>query len=154
MGRRIPPGHRVAVRVCLVALAATQAIVGVWALLAPSGFYREFPSAGHAWVALLPPFNEHLVRDVGALSLALTVILVGAAIWPQQLLVRLAVIAFAVYAVPHTIFHGLQLEGFSPADAAAQTAGFGVQLVLIIVLLILSAGQPGDTEDHRAEKVG
>jgi hypothetical protein len=150
MGRRIPPGRRVAARVCLVALAATQAIVGVWALLAPSGFYRGFPSAGHAWVALLPPFNEHLVRDVGALSLALTMILVGAAIWPQ----RLAVIALAVYAVPHTIFHALHLEGFSPVDAAAQTAGFGVQLVLIIVLLILSAGQPNDTEGHRAEKVG
>ena len=154
MGRRIPPGRRVAVRVCLVALAATQVIIGVWALFAPSGFYGGFPSAGHAWVALLPPFNEHLVRDVGALSLALTVILVGAAIWPQRLLVRLAVIAFAVYAVPHTIFHALHLEGFGSADAVAQMAGFGVQLVLIIVLLILSAGHADDTEDHRAEKVG
>ena len=112
MGGRIPPGRRLAVRVGLAVLAATQVIIGGWALVAPAGFYGGFPSAGHAWVALLPPYNEHLVRDVGALSLALAVILVGAAIWPQRLLVRLAILAFAVYAVPHTIFHALHLEGF------------------------------------------
>jgi hypothetical protein len=41
--------------------------------VAPAGFFSRFPFAGHAWVALLPPYNEHLVRDVGALSLALIV---------------------------------------------------------------------------------
>ncbi len=153
MSPQIPPGRRLAVRVGLAVLAATQLIIGGWALFAPAGFYSGFPSAGHAWVALLPPYNEHLVRDVGALSLACAVILVGAAIWPQRLLVRLAILAFAAYAVPHTLFHALHLEGFSSADAVAQMVGFGVQLMLIILLLVLSAGHPGDTEDHGLKEV-
>ena len=30
---------------------------------------------GHGWVAMLPPYNGHLIRDVGALSLNLAVVL-------------------------------------------------------------------------------
>src|SRR5215471_14889090 len=29
----------------------------------PDSFYDSFPTPGHAWVALLPPHNEHLLRD-------------------------------------------------------------------------------------------
>jgi hypothetical protein len=49
-------------------------------------------------VSLLPPYNEHLVRDVGALSLAMTVLLGYAAVRPEPRTARLAVLAFAVYA--------------------------------------------------------
>jgi hypothetical protein len=114
MDRQIPSWRRVAVRLGLAALAVSQLIIGVWALFAPAGFYGGFPSTRHAWVALLPPYNEHLVRDVGALSLAWSVMLVGAAIWPRRLLVRLAVLAFAAYAVPHTIFHAEHLASARP----------------------------------------
>lgn len=74
---------RTVLRVGLAVLAAMQALVG-WALVAPREFYDGFPIAGHAWVALLPPYNEHLVRDVGAFSLALTVVLGAAAVWPER----------------------------------------------------------------------
>jgi hypothetical protein len=122
--------RRVVVRVSLAGLAAAQALVGGWAAAAPSGFYMRFPTRGHGWVALLPPYNEHLVRDVGTLSLALTVVLAVAAISCHRLLVRTAVTAFLVYAVPHTAFHGLHLDGFPARDARAQMAGFAIQLLL------------------------
>jgi hypothetical protein len=124
----------------LAALALTQLTVGVWALWSPSGFYRDFPSAGHAWVALLPPYNEHLTRDVGALSLALTVLLVVAAVTADLLLVRTTVAAFLVYAIPHTVFHGLHLDGFPAADAIAQMVGFALQLVLSVAVLLATRG--------------
>jgi len=117
-------------------LALAQLVVGGWALLAPQRFYAGFPADGHAWVALLPPFNEHLVRDVGSLSLAVGVVLAMAAVAATRLLVRTAVAAFGVYAVPHTLFHGWHLENFGRADALAQMAGFGLQLLLALAALV------------------
>lgn len=116
-------------RVLLGVLAVSEALIGGWALFAPASFYRSFPAAGHGWVALLPPYNEHLIRDVGSLSLALTVVLAAAAVTGQRLLSAVAVGAFAAYAVPHMIFHSFHLEGFSAGDAVAQTLGFVLQLL-------------------------
>jgi len=133
-------------RVGLAVLAVMQGLVGVWALLGPETFFTEFPGAGHAWVALLPEYNEHLTRDVGALSLALTVVLVSAAWWPERRLVRIALIALAVYAIPHTVFHATHLDGFPAADATAQTIGTTLQVAIVVGLLALSTRLPA----HRA----
>ncbi len=97
-------------------------------------FYTSFPIAGHGWVALLPPYNEHLIRDVGEFSLALTVVLGAAAVTGQWLLSIVAICALALYAVPHAVYHALHLEGFSTADAAAQMVGIGLQLTLVGVV--------------------
>jgi hypothetical protein len=120
-------------------LAAVQGLVGTWALVAPLVFYEGFPLPGHAWVALLPPYNEHLVRDVGALNLALAVVLAGAALRADRATVRLAAIAVLAASVPHTAYHALHLSHFPLADAAAQTAGTVVHLALLVVVLWLSA---------------
>jgi hypothetical protein len=125
-------------RVGLLLLAAMQAIVGLWALAAPRSFYAGFPSRGHPWVALLPPYNEHLVRDVGALSLALTVVLCAAALTLDRAMIRTALLALIVYAVPHTIFHAGHLEGFPTADALGQTAGFVLLLIVACGLFALT----------------
>ncbi len=122
------------VRAGLGILAVAQGVVGVWALLAPASFYARFPVAGHAWVALLPPYNEHLVRDVGALNLALAVPLTAAAVTGQWLLSAVAISSLAVFAVPHAVYHVLHLEGFSTFDAVAQTAGIGLHLALVAVV--------------------
>ncbi len=98
-------------RAGLVVLAAMQAFVGVWALPAPRSFYDTFPLRGHAWVALHPPYNEHLVRDVGAYSLAFAVLLGAAALSLDRRLARAALLALAVFAVPHAVFHAGHLEG-------------------------------------------
>ena len=129
---------RTLLRVGLVILAAMQVLVGAWALAAPRAFYDGFPSPRHAWVALLPPYNEHLVRDVGALNLALTVVL-GAAAWTlDRTMIRVALLALIVFAVPHAIFHAGHLAGFPAADAVAQTVGTILQLVLTVSLFALA----------------
>jgi hypothetical protein len=51
-------------RAGLLAYCGVTALVGVWAAGWPRGFYQDFPWPGHSWVALLPAYNEHLVRDV------------------------------------------------------------------------------------------
>ena len=50
---------RSVLRIGLALLAASQALVGVWALLAPRSFFDDFPAFGRTWVALLSPYNEH-----------------------------------------------------------------------------------------------
>lgn len=132
---RLRGPRRIIASIGLGLLTFSQLIIGGWALFVPAGFFAAFPSSGHAWVALLPPYNEHLVRDVGALSLSLAVVLLVAAVTADRLLIRVGAIAFTVYALPHTVFHGLHLHGFSLVDAVAQMAGFVLQLGLVIVIL-------------------
>ena len=73
------------VRGALALLALSAAFVGFWALLAPSSFYRSFPGLRLTWVAEAGAYDEHLVRDIGALylaqvtALALTLLLAAAA---------------------------------------------------------------------------
>lgn len=60
-------------RVGLLLYLAVTALVGMWAALWPRSFYDDFPWPGHPWVALLGAYNEHLVRDFGAMNLAMAV---------------------------------------------------------------------------------
>jgi hypothetical protein len=125
-------------RAGLLVLAAGEALVGLWALSAPRSFYNGFPFPGHAWVALLPPYNEHLVRDVGGLNLALTIVLGAAALTLDRTMIRTALVALAVFAIPHTIFHAGHLAGFPATDALTQTVGTVLQLALTVGLFALT----------------
>src|SRR3954452_21157003 len=60
-------------RVVLALMVVSSAVVGFWAQLAPRSFYDDFPGGGQHWVSVDGPYNEHLVRDVGGLNLALPV---------------------------------------------------------------------------------
>jgi hypothetical protein len=133
---------RTAVRVALWFMAAVEALVGVWAQFAPAGFYAGFPLPGHDWVGLLPPYNEHLVRDVGGLSLALVVVLVAGAVRADRFTVRVATLAMLAFTLPHTVFHALHLEHFPPVDAAVQTVGTIALALLVLVVLAVSGRLP------------
>ena len=67
----------------LLLVAATTLGAGLWALPFPRSFYCYFPFPGWDWISTRGPYNEHLVRDYGALNLALGVLLVSAAISPE-----------------------------------------------------------------------
>jgi hypothetical protein len=140
---RVDRDVRAGVVAILWVLASAQAVIGTWALVSPLVFYEGFPLVRHAWVALLPPYNEHLVRDVGALNLALAAVLVGAALRADRATARLAATAGLVAAVPHTAYQAVQLSYLPPGAAAAQVFGTAVYLALLLVVLRLSARLPG-----------
>ncbi len=123
----------------LVLLAASGLVVGVWALLAPQSFYDDFPGGGRSWVSALPPYNEHLVRDVGGLNLALAVLLAFAAIVLERRLVQAASAAALAYAVPHFVFHLAHLEELSTGDQIAQTVTLALAVAVPLVLLLLAS---------------
>ena len=58
-------------RVILWVTAALGLYVGAWAAGIPQSFYDSFPGLGFIWISVDGPYNEHLIRDVGSLYLAL-----------------------------------------------------------------------------------
>jgi hypothetical protein len=116
-------------------MAVTPASVGIWALISPRGFYDDFPGAGHSWVSAVGAYDEHLVRDVGALYLGMLALLALAWVWLDRRLVQAALVAYAVAALPHLIYHCTALDNFSTGDAIAEIAGLTLNVVLPLALL-------------------
>ena len=124
-------------RAGLVFLGLGAALPGLWALFAPESFYEDFPGAGFAWVELLPPYNEHLVRDVGAFYLGFAVLLFTAAVLMDARITRVALVVWLVAAVPHFIFHLSHLDGYETSDAIGQSVALGLGVVIPLFLLPL-----------------
>jgi hypothetical protein len=119
----------------LAVMAVTPAFVGGWATLSPRGFYDQFPGAGHHWVSAVGAYDEHLVRDVGALYLGALVLLGLAWAWLDRRLVQATLISYAVAATPHLIYHLTALRGFSTGDAVAEIGGLALNVALPLALL-------------------
>ena len=137
--RAHPMSRLLWVRVGLAILATNQLLVGVWAIAAPASFFDDFP-LGRGWVAQLPPYNEHLVRDVGGFSLGFAVLFVFATVKPHPVLLRPALLAWLATAIPHLIFHLGHLAGFGAADAVTQSAGLAIVVVIPVAVLVASGG--------------
>lgn len=129
-------------RALLWLLALVAGETGSWATATPRGFYNHFPGLGHHWVAQLPPYNEHLVRDVGAFYLAFAVLLAAAAIVLERRLVIVSMLAFLVTQVPHLVFHLNHLEGLSASDKALQATSLAVAVALSALVLALALWPP------------
>ena len=125
-------------RAGLAFLALVEAVLGVWPLTAPRHFYENFPLPSHQWVAMFPPFNEHLLRDFGALNLALCVVLVYAAVTLQRALTRAVLVGYLVFAVPHLVFHLNHLEHMSLADQIGNVVSLAAVVLIPLALLPLT----------------
>ncbi len=125
-------------RAGLLFLAATTLNGSLWALPFPRSFYEHFPLPGRDWVSTLGPYDEHLVRDYGALNLALGILLVATAIFLERRLIQVALVAWLGYAVPHFVYHTTLAEHFSPFDNLAQLGSLGLQVLLPLVLLLVT----------------
>jgi hypothetical protein len=131
--------HRTAIRATLVFLVVAIGSVALWILIAPKGFYDDFPGGSHHWVSALPPYNEHLERDFGAAGLGLAVLAALAAIWMERRVVQAAAITLAVAGIPHFIYHATQTEPLSTEDNIGTLVGLGVEVVLPLALLYLAS---------------
>jgi hypothetical protein len=121
-------------RAALLALGGTQAFLGLYALISPLGFYEDFP-LGRGWVAALPSYSEHLVRDVGGLFLLSAAVLIAAAVYLERRLVAIALGSLLLYSVPHMVFHYLNFEPYETGDVIANVLGLGAQVLLPVGLL-------------------
>lgn len=132
--------------IALAFLAINAALIGVWAQFAPDSFYRSFPGAGRRWISIDGPYNEHLIRDVGGLNLALAALTIAALVWKGAQLIRITGIAWAVYAIPHVIYHAAHLDDL---DSTADKMGSIGGLALMALLPVLLAVAPEETRRVR-----
>jgi hypothetical protein len=129
-------------RITLAFVALANAAVAIPAVVAPRAFYENFPF-GASWVSMLPPFNAHLISDVGGFYLGFTLLFAWAAITLQRALVVPLCLAWSAAAVIHFIYHATHLDGWDTGDAIAQT----VSLALVLTApLIAIAATPRPTE--------
>ena len=125
-------------RVTLACLAFSAALPGLLATISPSGFYDGFPF-GRGWVGMLPPYNEHLIHDVGNYKLAFAVLFVWAAWRPSRELVVPVATAWSLAALLHASYHALNLDGFGAADAIALIALLVSVLALPLLAIVIVA---------------
>jgi len=127
-------------RVALAILLFSAVSIGIVATFAPHAFYDDFPFLRH-WVDLLPPYNEHLVTDVGGLYLGFAVLFAWAAVTMQPTLVRAACWAWLLTEALHLGFHATHLDNFDTADAIGQVASLA--FLLIPAAVAIWAAQDG-----------
>jgi hypothetical protein len=124
------------IRASLALLFVSALVIGLTALALPQTFYEDFPFLTH-WVNLLPPYNEHLITDVGGLYLGFAVLFAWAALTLERALSRAVCAAWLLVASLHLIFHASHLDGFGTADAAGEI--ITLTLLLIPPALVLWA---------------
>jgi len=131
--------HRGWIRFGLIYLAVTIGVVSAWILLAPKGFYDDFPGGSAHWVSALPPYNEHLERDFGAAGLGLAVLAGLAAYWMERRLVQAAAIALFVAGVPHLAYHATATDHYSTGDNIGSLTGLALDVILPLAILYLAS---------------
>jgi hypothetical protein len=129
--------HRDWIAGILVVLGAPQGLIGLWALFAPRSFYKNFGIGSGGWVSTLGAYDEHLVRDVGALFCALAVLMIVAAVRGQRSLSYIAVAVWLTIAVPHAVWHMFHLGPFSFGNAVANVISLGWTVVGALIVLAL-----------------
>jgi hypothetical protein len=141
-------------RVALWVLVLGSTMVGLWALAAPQSFYDDFPGMGRVWVAVDGPYNEHLVRDVGALNLALAFVAAMALVSGSALVARAAGGAALIYGVPHFAYHALHLDPFDTGDSVAMLVSLGFNVAAAIVAIGPIGGRETAPDPTRAAAGG
>jgi hypothetical protein len=121
-------GHPGIARLALGFLFLAALTIGLTATASPRTFYEDFPFLAH-WVDLLPPYNEHLVTDVGGLYLGFAVLFAWAAWTLERTLVRAVCTAWLLTAGLHLIFHARHLDGFGTADAVGELTSLAFLLL-------------------------
>ncbi|WP_353826576.1 hypothetical protein [Agromyces sp. SYSU T0242] len=135
-------------RIHTAALAASAAIafvVGGWAAFAPRAFYDSFPGMLGTWVSTDGPFNEHLIRDVGALYLGLGAASIAGLVWRSTAMFRALGLAWTTFGALHLGYHVTHLGHNEAAEDAASITSLAISLALGLVLL--SPGREGRRAD-------
>lgn len=123
-----------------LALAVPQAVIGLWAVLTPRGWYDDFPGLGPALAAAEPPFNAHLVTDAGAGFLATGGLLLGTCLLGGAAEIRIAAIGYLLFCAPHLAYHALNPSPLLPAvNDVLNVVLLGVEVLGGATLIVLTS---------------
>ena len=120
-------------QVSLGLIAVLMLPAGVQAAFAPKSFFDDFP-LGRSWISRQgDAYNEHLVRDVGALFLAMVIITAWTAL--RRGPSRPVAVAWLVQGILHLAFHAGHLEGYDTVDRIGLIGSLVAVPVLALVVL-------------------
>jgi hypothetical protein len=88
------------VRIVVLLNGVGYAATGLWGFVHPRSYYQV--------LATFPPYNEHLIRDIGVFTLGLGAVLLLALLWRDALLAALVGVGIGTGA--HGISHAVDLE--------------------------------------------
>lgn len=128
--------RRVIVRIGLAGMAAVHLWWGLWAYAAPRRFFDTFPGFGQRWTAGYPPYNDHLVTDLGATFLTLGVLLAVPAVRYRRGLARLSLTGALVFDTLHLAYHAGHRGTLSELSWAAGLSPLVLGLLLPAALWI------------------
>jgi hypothetical protein len=126
------------VQVILVIWAAVAVQLGMWATFAPRSFYDDYPGVGRHWVRVNGPYNEHFIRDFGALNLALAVVTITALVTFGRPLVIAVAVAWLAWGIPHLVYHLRHLDVYETEDKVLNVFGLAALPVFAVVVLALT----------------
>lgn len=127
-------------RIVLGMTVLIGAYVGIWGFFFPEAFYTSFPGLGLHWIDIDGPFNEHLVRDVGSLYVALGVGSLAAMFASSAGPGRVMGLVWFVFGALHFGYHALHPAG-STSDVVGSLVSLGVSALLGIVLMLPTRGR-------------
>jgi hypothetical protein len=136
-------------RILLGVLALLAIVVGLWAVASPISFYSFFPGLGLHWISSDGPFNEHLIRDVGALYLGFAAAAIAAIVTRSATPGRVVGIGWAVFGILHISYHLGHPEG-STASQIGTVVSLAVDLLLGLLLIAPSRRPMARIERARA----
>jgi hypothetical protein len=108
----IPPVRRAG----LAAFGVVELSWGGWAYVAPAEFFIDFPGFGHRWTAGYPPYNEHLIADLGATFLTIGALLVVAAVLDDTRVTAVVLAGAILFNLLHLAFHATHRGTMTGAD--------------------------------------
>ncbi len=119
---------------------------GMWAAFRPESFYSDFPVVRPAWVGADGPFNEHLIRDVGAMFLALGVVALVAAITGGVAQARLAGLAWLIFGSIHFAYHVTHLHVYEALDQWLNVISQVGCIVVALAVVLIPPARPDRPE--------
>jgi hypothetical protein len=119
-------------------LALVGLVPGLWGVVDPAGWFRDFPGIGGGhWLAADPPYNHHLTVDAAAGLLVAGAVALVAALWSNRDVRALAAFAVLVQATPHVAYHlAHPADALDGAQQLASTGGLALQAGVAAVLLV------------------
>jgi len=132
--------HDRPVRFAFIYLLLTNVVPGIWALFFPHDFYSSFPGFGHQWVSIDGPYNEHLIRDVGAFFLAMATLISLTLTAPRLVTVRATATCLLVFNLPHWLYHLVHLHMLPLMDQIGNVVTLSLAVLIPILVLLRSAG--------------
>lgn len=128
----------------LALIAAFMLPAGFQATFFPASFFDDFPF-GRGWIAAEGgTYDEHLVRDVGALFLALIVVTVWAI--RRREAARLVAVAWLVQGTLHFVYHVGHLDAYDTVDRVGLVGSLVTIPALALVTLWAGTAEPTELD--------